>query len=239
MALITCPECTKEISDKATSCPNCGCPIAGNLDVELKKEFGDELQFPDIPPNPSIGKQITNWGGDAYFAGEFRQDENVVDKIEPGKVKIIMHKEGIAVSSTMYTPYMELHFKQIINTKQTTTEEITKTNKSVVGRAVVGGLLMGPVGAIVGGMSGMNKDKLKNTNYLVINYWDLETKKAQTLLIRGKKSDIGLFVTRMTKEQEKSKDSPVTEKKDEKGGCAGVVTIIVLIAGTVGYLLTT
>ena len=28
MALIKCPECKKEISDKAASCPNCGCPIA-------------------------------------------------------------------------------------------------------------------------------------------------------------------------------------------------------------------
>lgn len=27
MALIKCPECGKEISDKASSCPNCGCPI--------------------------------------------------------------------------------------------------------------------------------------------------------------------------------------------------------------------
>lgn len=27
MALIKCPECGKEISDKATACPNCGCPV--------------------------------------------------------------------------------------------------------------------------------------------------------------------------------------------------------------------
>ena len=27
MALIKCPECGKEMSDKATACPNCGCPI--------------------------------------------------------------------------------------------------------------------------------------------------------------------------------------------------------------------
>ena len=27
MALITCPECSKEISSLATACPNCGCPI--------------------------------------------------------------------------------------------------------------------------------------------------------------------------------------------------------------------
>lgn len=29
MALIKCPECGKEVSDKAQSCINCGCPLAG------------------------------------------------------------------------------------------------------------------------------------------------------------------------------------------------------------------
>lgn len=27
MALISCPECEKEVSDKAKSCPNCGFPF--------------------------------------------------------------------------------------------------------------------------------------------------------------------------------------------------------------------
>ncbi|WP_300616849.1 hypothetical protein [Dokdonella sp.] len=30
MALIPCPECRKEVSDKAPSCPNCGCPFAAH-----------------------------------------------------------------------------------------------------------------------------------------------------------------------------------------------------------------
>lgn len=28
MAMMECPECGKEVSDKAASCPNCGAPIA-------------------------------------------------------------------------------------------------------------------------------------------------------------------------------------------------------------------
>ena len=28
MALIKCPECSKDVSDKAPTCPNCGAPIA-------------------------------------------------------------------------------------------------------------------------------------------------------------------------------------------------------------------
>mgnify|MGYP000961835875 CR=1 FL=1 len=50
-------------------------------------------------------------------------------------------------------------------------KEIIEQNKSVIGRAAVGGLLLGPVGAVVGGISGTGKkteEKVKNC--LVINY---------------------------------------------------------------------
>lgn len=36
MALIHCPECGKEVSDKAGSCPNCGHPINGEKPQEKK-----------------------------------------------------------------------------------------------------------------------------------------------------------------------------------------------------------
>lgn len=35
MAIINCPECGKEISDKAIACPNCGMPIASKKDDVL------------------------------------------------------------------------------------------------------------------------------------------------------------------------------------------------------------
>lgn len=39
MSLINCPECNKEISDKAYSCPNCGYPIAASQKQEFLKEI--------------------------------------------------------------------------------------------------------------------------------------------------------------------------------------------------------
>ena len=36
MALIKCPECGKEISDNAVSCPNCGYPFAKETSKNLK-----------------------------------------------------------------------------------------------------------------------------------------------------------------------------------------------------------
>ena len=34
MALINCPECSKEISDSAPSCPSCGAPIASAKETQ-------------------------------------------------------------------------------------------------------------------------------------------------------------------------------------------------------------
>lgn len=42
MALIKCSECEKEISDKATSCPNCGCPLNNLQTQSTTPVFQDE-----------------------------------------------------------------------------------------------------------------------------------------------------------------------------------------------------
>lgn len=42
MALVKCPECKKEISDKATTCIHCGCPIIKEIKCYCK-ECGNEL----------------------------------------------------------------------------------------------------------------------------------------------------------------------------------------------------
>lgn len=61
MALITCPECGKEISNKATACPNCGYPINlekfkiiitdYNTDISalagINEVFGQQLSYED------------------------------------------------------------------------------------------------------------------------------------------------------------------------------------------------
>ena len=39
MAIIKCSECGKEISDKASMCPNCGCPVSA-MESETKDDVG-------------------------------------------------------------------------------------------------------------------------------------------------------------------------------------------------------
>ncbi len=198
MALINCPECKKEVSDKAANCPSCGFP--------LHQPDTQEITCPTFPADLLIGEQITNWEGDTAFSGDFRPEDNVVRTITPGGVKIILHKFGINITSGFFSSEMELHNSQIISTEFADTSKLISENKSVIGRAVVGSLLMGPMGTIIGGMSGVGtKNKMESSGYLVINYWDRFTKQAQTILIRGNSiEDIKAFVGRLNTERSKT-----------------------------------
>ncbi len=63
--------------------------------------------------------------------------------------------------------------QSIKNIKISTEKEVTEKERSVIGRAAVGGLLLGPVGAIVGGLSGAkNKKNTTQNEFLVVDFID-------------------------------------------------------------------
>ena len=206
MALINCPECSKEISDKALSCPNCGIPL-DKIDLIPKDDIdeiidnSDLMKYPVLPTDLSIGTQIVNWAFDAAFNGFYDGRENVISTIPSGKVSVILYTHGIEIMGGL--KFYQIHNSQIISLKRTSHEELVKADKSVIGRAVVGGLILGPLGAIVGGMSGIGiKDKFIDKNYFIINYWDVETRSAQTILISSTETTkIDSFILRQQKEQ--------------------------------------
>ena len=66
MALITCPECGKEISSQASSCPNCGAPVA----KKFCPNCGERIDV-DCVVCPHCGKQV----------GSLKDDKNIKMKI--------------------------------------------------------------------------------------------------------------------------------------------------------------
>lgn len=52
MALINCSECGHQVSDKATTCPNCGCPIEAQLPPPIP-ETEEPQQAQATPPQPT------------------------------------------------------------------------------------------------------------------------------------------------------------------------------------------
>ncbi len=199
MALINCPECKKEISDRATSCPNCGFPLQ---EESVSTKVVDELKFPQLQSDLSIGKQIANWLGDAHIKGFIEAEINVVEGISSGTVNVNLHKQGIMIRDKYNQPLLEIHNSQLISLNKTTSSELSQMDKSVVGRAVVCGIILGTIGAIVGGMSGIgSKKKVKDVSYLVINFWDINSKSAQTILVSGDKNSIDGLITRNEKQR--------------------------------------
>ena len=57
MALITCPECGKEISDQASVCPYCGAPVA----KKFCQHCGEQIDK-DCVICPKCGKQVQESG---------------------------------------------------------------------------------------------------------------------------------------------------------------------------------
>lgn len=63
MALITCPECGREVSDKATSCPNCGSPINNSGNTKFCQHCGEVIDK-ECVICPKCGKQVGELRGD-------------------------------------------------------------------------------------------------------------------------------------------------------------------------------
>lgn len=87
--------------------------------------------------------------------------------------------ENIGIELSLYDDHLEftakhpisLDYSQITDVYYGDEKEIVTKNKSVIGRAAAGGMLFGPVGAIVGGLSGSGqKEKTKHTFIFVISY---------------------------------------------------------------------
>jgi uncharacterized membrane protein YvbJ len=62
MALINCPECGKEIPDKAQNCPSCGCPIQNTITTGQSISPQQPQQIQTIQANLKKWKLIQLFG---------------------------------------------------------------------------------------------------------------------------------------------------------------------------------
>lgn len=65
---------------------------------------------------------------------------------------------------------IELSYDQLTAIKAANKTDLLKKDASVIGRGIAGGLLLGPVGAIIGGMSAVGKQKHVTGEFLILNY---------------------------------------------------------------------
>lgn len=108
-----------------------------------------------------------------------------------GYVSILFHKYGIKIQSGVFNS-LEIPYANINGAEYEDRDSIgnyTHKDKTVAGRAAAGGVLLGPIGAIIGGMSGIGKKSKKHqkeTDYLILSYQDTTTESNEILVFAGK-----------------------------------------------------
>lgn len=163
MALIKCPECGREISDKAASCPGCGYPVENGNIVDTRSDeerLIDEIwnrhpysktdavrELQKMGMNLKIAKQLADKKYNSPEAQQIIKGKREVDKAKSkqASANIVNSLQGL---SNLLTKDKTARCPKCGSTS------IQYTNKKLsVGRALVGDAVAGPAGAVLGGLS--------------------------------------------------------------------------------------
>ena len=86
-------------------------------------------------------------------------------------VDVALYDDHLTIKSPVLKQEITLNYNQITDVFYGLETEIIEKNKSVIGRAVAGGILFGSLGAVVGGISGTGtKTKKERHFYFIISY---------------------------------------------------------------------
>ena len=141
---------------------------------------------PEFPNDLSLGRRL--WTKPATMA-MFREEYNPDWGKPTHEVVCMTHKRGIRLYCPMHGD-IRIHYSQVIEAlryeDRTTVVAYTEEGKNPIGRAIAGGLVLGPLGAIVGAISGIGTEKVKENDFIVMYLWDAETKKPRSVLVSGR-----------------------------------------------------
>lgn len=70
--LITCPECGKQISDKAVACPGCGYPVAEMMKKYQMFVFDPDTMTGETPEDDAAISVATEFYGELLASGDGR-----------------------------------------------------------------------------------------------------------------------------------------------------------------------
>lgn len=164
MALIFCPECGREISDKAVSCPGCGCPVEEMIQEDTRSELEklvDEIYYKNKGNRTYSAQELMKRTGmDFKEAMDLMQKKHHSPEVKAEeKRKRAAHKEmqrqnlrelGEACQNLQNA----FGGSKVARCPKCRSTSISYQDKVSVGRAAIGGALAGPAGAVLGGLTG-------------------------------------------------------------------------------------
>jgi hypothetical protein len=84
---------------------------------------------------------------------------------------VALYADHLEIRLPLHKEKTTLLYSQITDIEYGSRTEIAEKSKSVIGRALVGGILLGGVGAVIGAVSGTGKKEKKETHlYFIISY---------------------------------------------------------------------
>ncbi|AQW28473.1 TPA: hypothetical protein I9063_002877 [Clostridium perfringens] len=114
-------------------------------------------------------------------------EHSCLDLFVDGDFLVLEHLKGIGFFSknVEVTDVFKIHHDKIISLDIIDKTNISSKSKSVVGRGIAGDLIFGPVGAVLGGMSGAKTD-IKSTTiyYFNIAYYGKNENDIKTIILR-------------------------------------------------------
>jgi len=203
--LIQCPDCNSEISDRAAHCIKCGCPVepatTGKPTNLGEIDIGSVRKFLSNRSDLKIGRQIVNWTGTALLKNaDANFDREAIRVLNPGKIMIVRHKNGLRLKSGIASHAYDIHFGQIADFRENDAEEWVKQNKSVIGRGIAGGILLGPAAAVVGAMSALKTEALKKLTVIQLTFLSPENHEPTEIVLKVPRGSSLLFTAKVQSE---------------------------------------
>lgn len=134
-------------------------------------QLSNNDSLPKLATDLRIGNIVDKIKPGSILTGIYDEMTNKLPNLESGKAIIELHTHGIRISVS--TGKFDIHNSQIVSIEKKTSAEIIQSTKFAYGKASLGGLIAGPIGIFLGGISGNSIRNDVNVNtFLIINYID-------------------------------------------------------------------
>lgn len=164
MAMIKCPECGKDFSDKASACPNCGCPVSEILSTM------DNTSFLAKPTSKTIQKQsiiqIDETNRKFRIKGAIAvngKKAGLLGAAAKGLFAISTLYMSVAAEKAMGLGKKKVGSKEWFDFEDLVSYELLEDDAIVtsggVGQALIGGFAFGGAGMIAGRLTGKRIQK--------------------------------------------------------------------------------